>query len=121
MAALVRQTREQSPMCCFSMPGRMQPRWLEQGNIVVGRAEQPLPHIRVPGDGWIRYLAPLNSHNTYGMVVNRFLADGGDGYTAFNGLKGYDTGFVDTQAFLAYVSAKKPLDSLTQNLFFQTP
>jgi 5'-nucleotidase len=64
---------------------------------------------------------PMNNHKIYGVVVNRFLADGGDGYTAFNGLKGYDTGFIDTQAFLEYVSAEKTLDSSTQNPFFQTP
>jgi 5'-nucleotidase / UDP-sugar diphosphatase len=64
---------------------------------------------------------PMNNHTIYAVVVNRFLADGGDGYTAFNNLKGHDTGFIDTQAFLEYVSAEKTLDSLPRNSFFQTP
>jgi 5'-nucleotidase len=64
---------------------------------------------------------PLNRHVTYRVVVNSFLAGGGDGYTVFDGLKGHDTGFIDTQAFLEYVSAKKSLDSLTQISVFQTP
>jgi 5'-nucleotidase len=64
---------------------------------------------------------PLNRHVTYQVVVNSFLAGGGDGYTAFEGLKGHDTGFIDTQAFLEYVSAEKTLAPWTQTSFFQTP
>jgi 5'-nucleotidase len=54
-------------------------------------------------------------------VVNSFLAGGGDGYTVFDGLKGHDTGFVDTQAFLEYVSAEKTLSPPARHSFFQTP
>jgi len=64
---------------------------------------------------------PLNRHATYRVVVNSFLAGGGDGYTVFAGLKGHDTGFVDTQAFLEYVSAEKTLSPPARHSFFQTP
>ncbi len=52
---------------------------------------------------------PINREETYRVVVNSFLAGGGDGYTAFDGLDGHDTGFIDTEAFLDYVSGKKRL------------
>ncbi|MEX1301281.1 MAG: bifunctional metallophosphatase/5'-nucleotidase [Desulfotignum sp.] len=55
---------------------------------------------------------PMDRKETYRVVVNRFLADGGDGYSAFIGLDGHDTGFIDTQAFLEYVSEKKILTPL---------
>jgi 5'-nucleotidase len=64
---------------------------------------------------------PLNHHATYRVVVNSFLAGGDDGYTVFAGLKGHDTGFVDTQAFLEYVSAEKTLSLPGRHSFFQTP
>ncbi|MCF8077220.1 MAG: 5'-nucleotidase C-terminal domain-containing protein [Desulfotignum sp.] len=64
---------------------------------------------------------PMNSHATYRVVVNSFLAGGGDGYTAFDSLEGHDTGFIDTQAFLEYVSAQKTLDPPDRDPFFQTP
>jgi len=64
---------------------------------------------------------PMNREETYRVVVNSFLAGGGDGYTAFDGLEGHDTGFIDTQAFLEYVSAEKMLHSQARDSFFQTP
>jgi 5'-nucleotidase len=55
---------------------------------------------------------PMNRAETYRVVVNRFLAGGGDGYTVFDGLDGHDTGVIDTEAFLDYVSEKKSLTPL---------
>jgi 5'-nucleotidase len=55
---------------------------------------------------------PMNRNETYRVVVNSFLAGGGDGYTAFDGLEGHDTGFIDTQAFLEFVSEKKTVAPL---------
>ncbi len=49
------------------------------------------------------------SNKVYRVGVNSFLANGGDGYTAFADLTGYDTGFIDTQAFIAYVTEKKTI------------
>jgi 5'-nucleotidase len=54
----------------------------------------------------------MNRNETYRVVVNSFLAGGGDGYTAFDGLEGHDTGFIDTQAFLEFVSEKKTVAPL---------
>jgi 5'-nucleotidase len=70
------------------------------------------------GSGAWRRMAP---DAIYRVVVNSFLAAGGDGYTAFDGLNGYDTGFIDTQAFLEYVSAEKTLGPPARDLFFKTP
>lgn len=55
---------------------------------------------------------PMNREEIYRVVVNSFLAGGGDGYTAFDGLDGHDTGFTDTEAFLDYVSETKRLTPL---------
>lgn len=63
---------------------------------------------------------PLNPHTAYRVVVNSFLAGGGDGYTVFEGLAGHDTGFIDTQAFLEYISAEKTLHPPVRPSFFQT-
>ena len=63
----------------------------------------------------------MDDSRTYTVAVNRFLADGGDGYTVFSDLKGYDTGFIDTQAFLAYVSEKKTIQPFPGPITFKTP
>jgi 5'-nucleotidase / UDP-sugar diphosphatase len=51
----------------------------------------------------------LGDNTVYRVGVNSFLANGGDGYAAFADLTGYDTGFIDTQAFIAYITEKKTI------------
>lgn len=63
----------------------------------------------------------LNIHTRYRVAVNSFLAGGGDGYTVFESLAGHDTGFIDTQAFMEYVSTEKTLHVPDRQAFFQTP
>jgi 5'-nucleotidase/UDP-sugar diphosphatase len=54
--------------------------------------------------------APLDNAKTYRMVVNKFSAEGGDGYPKLTGHKSYvDTGYVDADVLRAYVSANSPL------------
>jgi 5'-nucleotidase/UDP-sugar diphosphatase len=54
--------------------------------------------------------AALDNAKTYRMVVNKFSAEGGDGYPKLTGHKSYvDTGYVDADVLRAYVSAKSPL------------
>lgn len=54
--------------------------------------------------------APLDNARTYRMVVNKFSAEGGDGYPKLTGHKSYvDTGYVDADVLRAYVSANSPL------------
>ncbi len=56
---------------------------------------------------------PLNLQQTYRMVTNAYLANGGDGYALFKNAKNrYDTGFIVAQAFMAYVKEKKKLSPL---------
>ncbi len=59
------------------------------------------------------------SNKVYRVGVNRFLADGGDGYTAFADLIGYDTGYIDTQAFIAYVTEKKIIHPLPGQDYYE--
>ncbi|MFU8768864.1 MAG: bifunctional metallophosphatase/5'-nucleotidase [Desulfotignum sp.] len=54
----------------------------------------------------------MDMNRVYRVAVNRFLAGGGDGYTAFAGLEADDTGVIDTQAFLDYVAEKKIIGPL---------
>jgi 5'-nucleotidase / UDP-sugar diphosphatase len=61
----------------------------------------------------------VGSNKVYRVGVNRFLADGGDGYTAFADLIGYDTGYVDTQAFIAYVTEKKIIHPLPGQDYYE--
>lgn len=54
--------------------------------------------------------APLDNTRTYRMVVNKFSAEGGDGYPKLTGHKSYvDTGYVDADVLRAYISANSPL------------
>jgi len=54
--------------------------------------------------------APLDNAKTYRMVVNKFSAEGGDGYPKLTGHRSFvDTGYVDADVLRAYVSAKSPL------------
>lgn len=54
--------------------------------------------------------APVDPARTYRMVVNKFSAEGGDGYPKLTGHRSFvDTGYVDADVLRAYVSAKSPL------------
>jgi 5'-nucleotidase/UDP-sugar diphosphatase len=54
--------------------------------------------------------APLDNAKTYRMVVNKFSAEGGDGYPKLTGHRSFvDTGYVDADVLRAYVSANSPL------------
>lgn len=46
---------------------------------------------------------PIESENTYKVVINNFLAAGGDGYTMFKEAPQYDTGFTDASALREYI------------------
>lgn len=53
--------------------------------------------------GWV----PLEQDKEYTMVVNNFMATGGDKNDTLKGAPGkYDTGFIDSEAFLSYVTGK---------------
>ena len=54
--------------------------------------------------------APVDPAKTYRMVINNFMAAGGDGYPKLTSHKSFvDTGFVDADLLRAYISAKSPL------------
>jgi 5'-nucleotidase/UDP-sugar diphosphatase len=54
--------------------------------------------------------APVDPAKTYKMVINNFVASGGDGYTKLTGHKSFvDTGFVDADVLRAYIAARSPL------------
>ena len=54
--------------------------------------------------------APVDPAKTYRMVINNFMAAGGDGYPRMTGHKSFvDTGFVDADLLRAYVTARSPL------------
>ena len=54
--------------------------------------------------------ATVDPAKTYRMVINNFMAAGGDGYPKLTGHKSFvDTGFVDADLLRAYISAKSPL------------
>jgi len=60
--------------------------------------------------------SPIDPAATYKVVTNSYLAKGSDGFTLLGQLPDrYDTGFVDAQAFIRYVSAlgnvKPPLST----------
>jgi 5'-nucleotidase len=58
--------------------------------------------------------APLSAGEKYSLAVNNFMAAGGDKNFTLAGLPGkYDTGFIDSEAMLAYVE-KKTLSNLTE-------
>lgn len=56
-------------------------------------------------------LQPLDPNNTYRVVTNSFLANGGDGYAMLPSMitPDSDTGFVDSQVFMDFVKEKKTL------------
>ncbi len=54
--------------------------------------------------------APVDSGNIYRMVINNFMAAGGDGYPKLTGHKSFvDTGYVDADLLRAYITAHSPL------------
>lgn len=54
--------------------------------------------------------APLDMGKTYRMVINNFIAAGGDGYPKLTAHKSYvDTGYVDADVLRAYITAHSPL------------
>jgi 2',3'-cyclic-nucleotide 2'-phosphodiesterase (5'-nucleotidase family) len=53
---------------------------------------------------------PLDSGRIYSLVTNSYLASGGGGYAIFKQAKDrYDTGFMETLAFIEYVKKKKKI------------
>ncbi len=54
--------------------------------------------------------APIDVGKSYRMVINNFVAAGGDGYPRLTAHKSYvDTGFVDADLLRAYITARSPL------------
>ena len=54
--------------------------------------------------------APVDPAKTYRMVINNFVAAGGDGYPKLTGHRSFvDTGFVDADLLRAYITARSPL------------
>ena len=49
--------------------------------------------------------APIDLEKTYVVVTNNFMASGGDGYAMLKDLPKYETGFVDADAMMEYISA----------------
>lgn len=47
------------------------------------------------------------------MVVNNFIANGGDGFTVLKEAQGYrvDTGFADAEAFMEYLGQLKEVEA----------
>lgn len=59
---------------------------------------------------------PLDLRATYRIVVNSFMAKGGDGFTSLAQASGYrlDTGFMDLDALLEYLKANNPTERATE-------
>ncbi len=54
--------------------------------------------------------APVDNAKTYRMVLNKFSAQGGDGYPAITDHKSFvDTGYVDADVLRAFVTTRSPL------------
>lgn len=54
--------------------------------------------------------APVDMARTYRMVINNFIAQGGDGYPRLTGHRSYvDTGYADADLLRAYITAHSPL------------
>lgn len=54
----------------------------------------------------------VNPDQTYQMVINKFMAVGGDGYPKMTAHASYvDTGFVDAEVLRAYIVAHSPLQA----------
>jgi 5'-nucleotidase/2',3'-cyclic phosphodiesterase and related esterases len=57
--------------------------------------------------------APLDLEATYRVVVNSFIANGGDGFTVLKEAQGYrvDTGFSDAESFMDYLKELKAVEA----------
>jgi len=57
--------------------------------------------------------APLDLEATYRVVVNNFIANGGDGFTVLKEAQGYrvDTGFSDAESFMDYLKELKVVEA----------
>ncbi|MES2585004.1 MAG: bifunctional UDP-sugar hydrolase/5'-nucleotidase UshA [Pseudomonadota bacterium] len=56
--------------------------------------------------------SPVDTNKTYQMVINNFMAVGGDGYPNMTGHTSYvDTGFVDADVLRAYIATHSPLQT----------
>jgi 5'-nucleotidase/2',3'-cyclic phosphodiesterase and related esterases len=56
---------------------------------------------------------PLDLEATYRVVVNNFIANGGDGFTVLKEAQGYrvDTGFSDAESFMDYLKELKVVEA----------
>lgn len=54
---------------------------------------------------------PLDLTKTYKVVVNNFMAGGGDNLATLKNIKKVDTGFNDIDAFVDYIKANSPLST----------
>ncbi len=67
--------------------------------------ESKVGQVRIKG-------APIDANKTYRMVINNFMAVGGDGYPKMTGHASYvDTGFVDADVMRAFITANSPLQT----------
>lgn len=59
---------------------------------------------------------PIESAQTYRVVVNNFMAKGGDGFTSLANASGFrlDTGFLDVDALITYMKANNPAEMALQ-------
>ncbi len=59
---------------------------------------------------------PLDESRTYRVVVNNYLADGGDGMKILKRATGYrnDTGFSDAEVFMEYLKQKGTISNPTE-------
>ncbi|QTN30725.1 bifunctional UDP-sugar hydrolase/5'-nucleotidase [Rhodoferax sp. AJA081-3] len=56
--------------------------------------------------------APIDMNKTYQMVINNFMAVGGDGYPVMTAHSTYvDTGFVDADVLRSFITANTPLQT----------
>jgi len=58
---------------------------------------------------------PIDKCSTYRVVVNNFMADGGDNYTVFRSCTEPLGGEIDVDAFTRYLGAHSPLAPPTLN------
>lgn len=60
----------------------------------------------------------IDPSREYTFVTNSFMANGGAYYKALRDAKKYDTGFVDTEAFIDYVKRMKRLEALPPSVVY---
>jgi 5'-nucleotidase len=64
--------------------------------------------------------AALDPNATYRVVVNNFIAGGGDGYSVLTkGTDRVDTGFLDSDVLTEYLSARSPVNSQVEGRIIQ--